>query len=169
MKIWHDDIRVPPDPSWLWVRTNKQAIRELLEADYMGDPVTEMSLDHDLGLHECEPHVFEGPPQKPWNKSPEQESWLRKGDSPDGDGVDLVQAMCALRIVPPKITIHSWNPDGAARMAGMLEGMSDAKVTIQAYKPPGLDDEGRRVMKAMGLTLDPPEQTQLSDDLPGSY
>lgn len=173
MKIWHDDIRTPPEPGWTWVRTNKQAIRALLDAELAGIEVTEMSLDHDLGLHECEPHVFDGKPQKPWNKTSEQQAWLKKGDSPDGDGVDLVQAMCALRLVPPKVTVHSWNPDGADRMVGMLEGMSDAEVILRAYEPPDCDDEDRRIMRAMGLTLDQggthPGKFMASDDLPGSY
>lgn len=150
MKIWHDDVRPAPE-GWAWVRTNKEAVRLLLECELLGVEVTEMSLDHDLGLHECDPSVFEGKPQQPWNKTPEQATWLLKGDSPDGDGVDLVQAMCSLRLVPPKVTVHSWNPDGAARMVGMLEGMSTAQVYLKAYQPPDCTDEDRRVMRAMGL------------------
>lgn len=135
MKIWHDDIREPPEPGWTWVQTNKQAIHLLLEAEMRGVKVTEMSLDHDLGAEGSDIYTA--------------------GASPDGDGVDLVQAMCALRLVPPKITVHSWNPEGAARMVGMLEGMSDAKVIRRAYEPPDLSEDGRWAMKAMGLLADP--------------
>lgn len=140
MKIWHDDIREPPEPGWTWVRTNKQAIRFLLECELRGIEVTEMSLDHDLGLHESDPS--------------EQATWMLAGHSPDGDGVDLVQAMCSLRLVPPKVTVHSWNPDGAARMVGMLQGMSTAQVYLKAYEPPNCSDEDRRIMRSMGLTTD---------------
>lgn len=47
MRVWLDDRRPPyPDPgSWVWVRTPAEAVG-LLET---GD-VTELSLDHDLGL-----------------------------------------------------------------------------------------------------------------------
>jgi hypothetical protein len=47
VKVWLDDHRSPyPDPDeWVWVRTPAEAI-ELLET---GD-VSELSLDHDLGL-----------------------------------------------------------------------------------------------------------------------
>jgi hypothetical protein len=136
MKIWHDDVREPPDETWVWARTNKEAIYLLLVAGQQGIAITEMSLDHDLGLHEM---------------SFTEKALRYKGNSPDGDGVDLVQAMCALRLVPPKVTVHSWNPEGAARMVGMLEGMSDAEVTRRAYEPRDLDDEDRRIMRAMGL------------------
>ena len=151
MKVWHDDIRKPPGPDWSWARTNREAIRLLLDAERQGVEVTEMSLDHDLGLHECEPTVFDAEPRHPWQKTDEQEAWLRKGHSPDGDGVDLVQAMCALRLVPPKVTVHSWNVEGAARMVGMLEGMSSATVVRAPFQPPNMTDEGRWAMVALGL------------------
>lgn len=139
MKIWHDDVRHPPDDSWTWARTNKEAIHMLLQAEVQGVPVTEMSLDHDLGCHD-----IDGPGAE-----------LLKGDSPDGDGVDLVQAMCALRIVPPKITIHSWNPDGADRMAGMLKGMSEAEVIVKRFEAPILESRPLMNIK-IGCSCDEP-------------
>jgi hypothetical protein len=123
VKIWHDDIRPAPDDSWTWARTNQEAVHMLLQAQVQGIEVTEMSLDHDLGCDQIEP----GP-----------NTHLLAGKSPEGDGVDLVVALLALRLVPPKVTIHSWNPDGSARMAGMLEGMSDAEVIVKRFKPPRL-------------------------------
>lgn len=45
VKLWLDDLRVPPDESWIWVKTPAEAI-ELLERG----EVERLSLDHDLGL-----------------------------------------------------------------------------------------------------------------------
>lgn len=48
MKIWVDDIRTPPDESWLWFRNSHECIVYLRYA--MGAwGIDEMSLDHDLG------------------------------------------------------------------------------------------------------------------------
>lgn len=101
LKLWHDDIRFPPDDSWTWVRTN-QAAREILEKG----EVVEISLDHDLGLENHDPHVQDADILIGWDK--------------ENDGYDLVKWMIAHNILPEKITIHSWNPDGAARMASAL-------------------------------------------------
>jgi hypothetical protein len=45
MKVWLDDRRSPRDPDWVWVKTPEETI-ELLQTGQ----VTELSLDHDLGL-----------------------------------------------------------------------------------------------------------------------
>jgi len=44
MKLWVDDIREMPDNYTVWCRTAEDAIAILLN-----HPVTEISLDHDLG------------------------------------------------------------------------------------------------------------------------
>ena len=44
MNLWVDDIRLPPDETWYWVRTAKGAIK-FLTAHH----VKNWSLDHDLG------------------------------------------------------------------------------------------------------------------------
>src|SRR6476620_10392792 len=49
MRVWLDDRRVPPDPSWVWVKTPEEVI-ELLKTG----EVVEVSLDHDLGILEGE-------------------------------------------------------------------------------------------------------------------
>ncbi len=43
MKLWLDDIRLPPE-GWVWVKTSRDAITYLATGK-----VTEISLDHDLG------------------------------------------------------------------------------------------------------------------------
>jgi hypothetical protein len=44
MKIWLDDVRVPSS-EWIWCKTSKDVIHYLVNCD-----VSEISLDHDLGL-----------------------------------------------------------------------------------------------------------------------
>jgi hypothetical protein len=122
MKLWHDDVRRPPDDSWTWARDNRTAVWWLLDRRLNGYHVEEASLDHDLGAETTD--------------GAEIQSYLARGQSPDGDGVDLVKAMIALRIVPPKVTIHSWNPDGASYMAGLLESLSGADVTVCPWRVP---------------------------------
>lgn len=101
MKLWHDDIRRPPDDSWHWARTNQEAMRFLQLW-----VVTEISLDHDLGLHNHDPDVPDADMQMGWDE--------------ENDGYDLVKWMVAADLVPRKVTIHSHNPDGAKNMATYL-------------------------------------------------
>jgi len=49
MKLWLDDLREPPHPDWEWCRTPEEFT--LMLAEYW-NTVTEVSLDHDLGLPE---------------------------------------------------------------------------------------------------------------------
>jgi len=114
-KLWHDDIRRPPSHDWYWARTNREAVAWLL-----ANECTEASLDHDLGLHEEDPDA------------PAAE--LGRGSSLEGSGVDLVKVMIHLRITPPKVTIHSWNPDGANYMAGLLTSLTGADVVVRPYE-----------------------------------
>lgn len=44
VKLWVDDLRLPPGDEWTWAQSSAQAIRYL----ETNDP-DEMSLDHDLG------------------------------------------------------------------------------------------------------------------------
>lgn len=97
----------------------------LLAGDH-GMPVVEASLDHDLGMDDQDPDA-------------DPNTWLLRGDSPEGDGVDLCMAMYHLRLVPPVVTIHSWNPDGAERMAAICRE-AGADVMVRAFRMPGMDD-----------------------------
>jgi hypothetical protein len=54
MRVWLDDRRPPPDGEWAWVKTPEEAIELLATGE-----VSEISLDHDLGLLDREP----GPPE----------------------------------------------------------------------------------------------------------
>lgn len=44
MKLWVDDLRTPPDASWVWAKDSAEAVSALGSGS-----VVEMSLDHDLG------------------------------------------------------------------------------------------------------------------------
>ena len=53
MRIWVDDIRTPPDKSWVWFKTSKDCIAELDSLKFFSGRTDRrpalMSLDHDLG------------------------------------------------------------------------------------------------------------------------
>jgi hypothetical protein len=115
VKIWHDDIRRPPDESWTWARTNQDAMRLLLTND-----VTEMSLDHDLGLHNHDPDA--------------DGAVMLRGQDEKNNGRSLAYAMVLLNIVPPKINVHSWNPEGAKWMAGIIDSYGGIAITIKPYE-----------------------------------
>ncbi len=112
MKLWHDDIRVPPDDTWVWARTNEEAI-EILQ----NHNVEIASLDHDLGLETVDPN--------------EENAWLRKGQGVK-TGLHLAWWMHKHPDrIPPKIIIHSWNIVGADLMASVLK--SHTQVVLQPY------------------------------------
>lgn len=125
MKLWHDDIRPPPDSSWTWVRTNSQAKAFLLAARKANAAYEEISLDHDLGLDYIDPKVYESRPE---------ELWVLRGEGKE-TGLDLVHWMCENDLVPSKVTIHSWNPAGAENMAARLNNFGH-DCTIAPFKTP---------------------------------
>jgi hypothetical protein len=100
MKLWHDDVRPPPSADWSWAQTNEEARMFLYNAkviqDEGGEDITECSLDHDLGAD---------PSAGIYAKGASEET-----------GMQLVEWMIENDVVPPKVTIHSWNPSGAKRM-----------------------------------------------------
>jgi Cyclic-phosphate processing Receiver domain len=110
MRLWLDDVRPPPDASWTWVRTNSEAIEHLETG-----AVIECSLDHDLGLHDIEVPEF---PDDDWDLFMEIVHMMRPQDGETG--LDLVDWMIEQECVPARVTIHSWNSNGAARMAARL-------------------------------------------------
>jgi len=106
MKLWHDDVRPPPDASWTWARSNGEA-KDLL----YNERVEECSLDHDMG--------YEGvdiPENPDWDEIMD----IVENATPRASGLELVHWMVETGNVPPKVTIHSWNPDGAKNMAARL-------------------------------------------------
>jgi hypothetical protein len=49
VKIWVDDIRTPPDDTWIWKKTSAGSIEFLEYCKSEHFSIFEMSLDHDLG------------------------------------------------------------------------------------------------------------------------
>lgn len=120
MRLWHDDIRPPPADGWIWARTNDEAKSHLV----MGE-ILEISLDHDLGYE----HVKDLP------EDPDELAVVLLEDrNPNAEtGLDLVRWMVDTGFIPPRITIHSWNADGAKEMAATLNDHG-ADVTIDPFK-----------------------------------
>lgn len=111
VRLWHDDIR-PPPAGWQWARTNKAA-EEILVLDQ----VIEISLDHDLG--------FDYFSEDEINANPRLLFARGQGDQ---TGYDLVHWMIENDRVPETVTIHSWNHDGARRMAALLARCGHASI-----------------------------------------
>lgn len=126
MKLWHDDVRKPP-PGWEWARTNDEA------KEYLSIPglVTEISLDYDLGLH-TEEEIPEPGDDEYWDRVISITYALQEEGAPTG--LDLVEWMIEQGCVPQKITVHSWNPDGAMRMAQRLAA-DGHDVVVSPYAP----------------------------------
>lgn len=116
VKLWHDDIRRPPDDSWKWARTNYEAKAILLLAD-----VDVISLDHDMGLERVDPDI------------PDADLMVTGDRDPDEDGTELVNWMIETGNLPSEIRIHSWNPAGASRMALALRDAGVKAIEVRPY------------------------------------
>lgn len=157
IRLWHDDVR-PPPRGWVWVRTNDDA-RAILQTGR----VIEASLDHDLGYDgpppgecaECGGTGIEPGYDRKKRNSP-RISRSKFEDPPcvacDGDGFiggdvlyiagtaeddgyELVRWMVEEGYVPPKVTIHSWNPAGARNMQLALEAAGHHPAVVPYTAP----------------------------------
>lgn len=91
MKIWVDDVRTPPDDSWVWFKTSR-LVCEWMVAMVMSNPnfrIDVMSLDHDLG-----------------------------GDDTTRP---IVLWFCENNFWPVEVVVHSANPVGVEWLEGMIE------------------------------------------------
>lgn len=123
MRLWVDDVRPAPD-GWKWARTNDQA-KEL----FLTGRVVECSLDHDMGLHSLEIEETDD-----WDKIIELTYALTEANQLSAEtGLDLVHWMIEHDRVPAKITIHSWNSDGAMAMAQRLARFGH-EVVVQPFQ-----------------------------------
>ena len=120
VKVWHDDLRPPPD-GWLWVRTNDDARKILATGN-----VTEISLDHDLGLEHLDPDIAAR------DEASGYAHYVR-GFSED-NGMRLVEWMVENKLVPKHVVIHSWNLAGARSMYLHLN-MHGYGCMFEAYTP----------------------------------
>lgn len=72
-KIWLDDIRLPPDESWFWVK-NFNDLNQLLNDEHL--EVEVISFDHDLGDNtpdgsQCASRFIEIGIERGWQDPPE--------------------------------------------------------------------------------------------------
>ncbi len=116
MKVWHDDVREAPF-NWQWARTNEQA-KEWLRTGL----VEEISLDHDMGLG----HV-------PIADVNDWDIVIAEENVEAPDGRELVDWMIKHDLVPPKVSIHSWNPEMAQEMALRLNDAGH-NVTLKRFE-----------------------------------
>lgn len=105
LKLWHDDVRRPPNGSWTWVRSNAEAQLLLKYAN-----ITEISLDHDLGGSDI--------PDEDLDEGTDFDYMQLTGTE---TGFDLVQWMCEHDCVPDFVRIHSMNAPAAKRMCHEIE------------------------------------------------
>jgi len=122
IRLWHDDVRPAPE-GWVWAKTNEEAQEFLASAI-----VDEISLDHDLGA------IPTG------EMDPTEVMYLR--GTGEETGLHLVEWMIANGKVPPIVRIHSWNPQGAKRMADALADAGYAAIVAPFVipKPAGHDE-----------------------------
>lgn len=112
VKLWHDDVRLPPDSSWVRVRRNSEAIAVLSAV-----PVNVLSMDHDLGGADIPDHDLEA--------QGDYRNYIR-ADSPNGTtGVDLARWIGVHDRYPNKIIIHSMNVVGSSNIAAELMRWSE--------------------------------------------
>lgn len=105
-RLWFDDVRPPPDDTWVWARTNEEA-----KFLFANSQVVECSLDHDMGMDEVE---------LPADVDEALDILAEHQKRASETGLDLVHWMVETGNVPPKVTIHSWNLAGAQNMAARL-------------------------------------------------
>jgi hypothetical protein len=93
LKLWVDDLRTPPDASWVWITTPIVAIW-MLDNHY----ITEISLDHDLGI-DIAGNIGDTLTTRP-----------------------IVLWMCGdAGYWPRKVHVHTANPVGREWLEGMIE------------------------------------------------
>lgn len=105
MKLWLDDIRLPPGDDWVWAKTVQDAMQELDLADAIGVPI-HISFDHDLG-----------------------------DDDKIGTGYTLASMIESMAYQGKVFNIESWtvhsaNPIGAARIKVAMESFD--RIRLQA-------------------------------------
>lgn len=124
MKVFVDDLRLAPDNTWTLVRTNTEAIRLLATGH-----VEAISIDHDI----CVPNVeFIG---KAVRKR------LKFGEETFQPVVYYIAAMKP-EDRPKTIRIHTANPAGGMRMAGILNDVGvECEVKESSCPFDGLDEK----------------------------
>lgn len=110
IKLWHDDIREPPDDTWLWARDNADAM-VVLGSEINVDI---LSMDHDLGGS-----IIPLDQLRAMELDPDYMKF-------DGDetGVELAEFIGRHDLFPEQIIIHSMNPVGAGNILAAFQKWS---------------------------------------------
>lgn len=109
MKIFVDDIREPPDRSWVVFRDMEVAVTFVIDAIYKHIFIECISLDHDMGIKSKEVEYMNG--YQFLIKL--EEFFFRRYENDLANNVKST-------ITPPKIIIHSANSVGVARMQTVI-------------------------------------------------
>ena len=122
-KFFFDDVRKAPDSAWVVARDVPEACAVLLTQTF-----DVMSLDHDIGFQmscdECY-EVYRGT----CKSYEELEQKLMDLCTHHETGTHLARWMAVnIKKWPQLIIIHSANPYGAVRMAGILSPFTDVKI-----------------------------------------
>lgn len=126
MKLYLDDVRNPPDASWTLARNIREAQR-LVEANK--GQITNMSLDHDLGICYCRPCAFSS------SEEPCQDDngavicdCTCHVEEPSGlDFLKWINETGNWPTFPP--TVHSANPVGGPRMTFYIKDFGNYETT----------------------------------------
>lgn len=105
MKLWIDDLRTPPDDTWLWAKTSSEALT-ILRSAYLSlvglapvqEDITAVSFDHDLG-----------------------------GDDTTRP---VIMWMAEYQFWPEIVYVHSMNVIGAEYIMGVAENYSPENVDV---------------------------------------
>lgn len=111
MRLWIDDLRTPPDQSWVWLKTSRDALTYLraLYGSLVGAPgysatdeeLETVSFDHDLGGDDTTRPVI---------------LWMAEFD-----------------FWPNMVQIHTQNPVGREFLVGITERYAPWGVEIRQY------------------------------------
>lgn len=108
LKLWHDDVREPPDDSWLWARNNADAMI-VLGSEFHVDI---LSMDHDLGGSDIPLEAL-----KLYGPGGSDHTALIG----DETGVELAEFIGRNDFYPSEIIIHSMNSVGAKNILSELQ------------------------------------------------
>lgn len=109
MKIFVDDVRDPPDDTWILVTTYESAI-DLISHNYL--KINEISLDHDLGGE-------------------------YDGVTVHKTGYDIATVIESIAFKTgyvPKIKVHSMNPVGASNILACIKAIQKTIAEYQKKK-----------------------------------
>lgn len=105
VKIWVDDMRRPPDHTWIWVQNSRTAFFLVLDCALSNVSVQHLALDHDLGVT----------------------------DGHSDTTRQLVLSMCDNALPWPKhVSVHSSNPVGVEWLEGTIKRYAPEGVLVDS-------------------------------------